>query len=601
MSTTVTTPGTAEPGSANDPILLEIVRSALKMACEEMGRSMMRTAWSPIFNEGRDLSCMIFDHRGEMLAQGDFCPSHIGATVHIVEWAIKEVGPQNLEPGDVILHNDPYRSGCHLPEFLTLKPIFVAGRIEAYAACIAHMVDVGGSVPGSFGDTKNIFEEGLRLPPVKIYRSDQEVSDLFSVILSNVRMPRYLYGDMKAMIGSLYTAERRVLELVERYGAELFRQLGERIKDVSELLAREVIRALPDGEYTFQGEIEDDGVLPDQRWRIQATVVVRGDEVIVDFTGSSPQSAGPANQTWAVTASGTYAALFHLYPNDLPRNAGAYRPITVIAPPGTFVNVDYPGSCVGGNTDSMPTTIDVVLGALSEIAGQGTASDGDTFAIITLGGTDPRTGEGFTLCYYDGSGGGGRWFADGNIGQGCKNGNGRRMPIEVVETRYPVELLSYGLNRAPSGRPGAGRFRGGLGTRRWFRVRAPEVYVSAHTNRNIVRPWGMAGGSDGGNCEVLFRTAASDRWQTAVELFGVASPGKFSNVVLHDGDEILVGAPGGGGYGPPDERDPELVAADVADGLYTPAEAADIYGVVLGSDGAVDATATAERRTHTRG
>jgi N-methylhydantoinase B/oxoprolinase/acetone carboxylase alpha subunit len=581
---------------ASDPIVLEIVRSALKTACEEMGRSMMRTAWSPIFNEGLDLSCMVFDGRGEMLAQGDFCPSHIGATVHIVEWAIKEVGAENMEPGDVILHNDPYRGGCHLPEFLTLKPIFVDGRIEAYAACIAHMVDVGGSVPGSFGDTRNIFEEGLRLPPVKIYRNDREVSDMFSVILANVRIPHYLYGDMKAMIGSLYTAERRVLELIERYGAPSFREIGEQIKDVSEVLAREVISALPDGEYTFEGEIEDDGVLPDQRWRIRATVVVRGDEVIVDYTGSSPQSAGPANQTWAVTASGTYAALFHLYPNELPRNAGAYRPITVIAPPGTFVNVDYPASCVGGNTDSMPTTIDVVLGALSEVAGQGTASDGDTYAIITLGGVDPRSGETFTLCYYDDSGGGARWIADGNDGEGCKNGNGRRMPVEVLESAYPIELLGYTLNRDPAGRPGAGRYRGGFGTRRWFRICAPEVFVSAHTNRNIVRPWGMAGGSEAGNCEVRFRRAGTEHWSTAVELFGTASPGKFSNVVLNEGDEILVGAPGGGGYGPPTERDPVAVADDVADGVYSIQEAREIFGVVLGDDGTVEAAKTSAAR-----
>ncbi len=410
--------------------------------------------------------------------------------------------------------------------------------------------------------------------------------------MSNVRIPHYLYGDMKAMIGSLYTAEGRVLELIDHYGATAFRELGERIKDVSELLAREVIRALPDGEYSFVGEIEDDGVSADQRWRIQAAVVIRGDEVIVDYTGSSPQSAGPANQTWAVTASGTYAALFHLYPNDLPRNAGAYRPITVIAPPGSFVNVNHPGSCVGGNTDSMPTTIDVVLGALSEVAGRGTASDGDTYAIITLGGVDPRTGETFTLCYYDSSGGGGRWFADGNSGQGCKNGNGRRMPIEMLETRYPLQLISYGLNRDPVGRPGAGRFRGGFGTRRHLRICAPEVYVSAHTNRNIVRPWGMAGGAEGGNCQVLFRPAGASEWRTAVELFGVASPGKFSNVVLHDGDEILVGAPGGGGYGPPLQRDPDAVAADVADGLCSTAEAAEIYGVALAPRGEVDAAAT---------
>jgi 5-oxoprolinase (ATP-hydrolysing)/N-methylhydantoinase B len=579
-----------------DPILLEIVRSALKTACEEMGLAMMRTAWSPIFNESKDFSCMIFDGKGEMLAQGDFCPAHIGATVHVVEWAIKEVGPENMEPGDVLLHNDPYRGGCHLPEFLVLKPIFVDGAIEGYAACIAHMVDVGGSVPGAFGDTKNIFEEGLRLPPVKIMRRDEEVRDLFAVILSNVRTPQSAYGDLKAMIGSLYTAEKRVLELIGRYGLETYRRCGEDIKDVSEALARNVIRNLPDGEYEFEGEIEDDGVAPDERWKIKATVVVRGDEVIVDFTGSSPQSQGPANQTWAVTASGTYAALFHLYPNDIPLNQGAYRPISIIAPPGTFVNVDYPGSCVGGNTDSMPTTIDVVLGAISELAGKGTAGDGDTYGILTFDGVDPRTREAFTLCFYDAAGWGGQESHDGNDFQGCKNGNGPELPVEVIEARYPIEVLHYGYNTTPAGLPGAGRSRGGFGAVRHFRMAAPEVWVSAHTNRNIVRPWGKAGGGEGGNCRLLFRRAGTTRWQTAVELFGTASPGKFSNVLLRDGDEVMVALPGGGGYGDAHERDAALVGADVRDGLFTPDQARELFAVAVDGQGVVDAAATAQLR-----
>lgn len=597
MPTTVkATTAAAKAGIITDPVQLAIVRSALKTACEEMGRAMMRTAWSPIFNEGRDFSCMVFDRDGEMLAQGDFCPAHIGATVHIVEWAIREVGAETLEPGDVLLHNDPYRGGCHLPEFLVLKPVFLDGSIEAYVACIAHMNDVGGSVPGAFGDTRNIFEEGLRLPPVRICRQDREVEDLFRVILANVRGEHYAYGDLKAMIGSLYTAEKRILELVERHGVDFFHRCGDDIKDVSEALARELIASLPDGEYPFVGEIEDDGVSPGESWKISANVVIRGDEMIVDFTGSSPQSGGSANQSWAVTASGTYAAVFHLYPNEIPLNQGAYRPISVIAPPGTFVNVDYPGSCVGGNTDSMPTTIDTVLAAISGLAGKGTASDGDTYGIFTLGGVDPRNGESFAFCYYDGSGGGGRAIADGGHLQGCKNGNGQDMPVEVIETRYPVECVMRSVNRRDAGHPGAGLHRGGFGALRVFRILADEVYISAHTNRNMVRPWGAAGGEDAGNCQLLFRRAGTADWRTAVELFGTASPGKFSNVVLGENDEIMVGLPGGGGYGPPLERRPELVADDVRERLYTTEQAREIYAVAVDAAGSIDAAETGRLR-----
>ncbi|MBS1888654.1 MAG: hydantoinase B/oxoprolinase family protein [Actinobacteria bacterium] len=595
MTVEARTEAAAPAPLATDPVTLEVIRSHLITTCREMGIAMMRTSYSPIFNEGLDFSCVIFDGSGEMIAQADFCPAMIGAIVHVVEWAIKEVGPENMEPGDVILHNDPYRNGCHLPEFMVLKPCFVDGEIVAYTANIAHMVDIGGMVPAAFGDTRNIFQEGLRLPPVKIYRRDEEVEDLFKVLISNVRTPTYAYGDLKAMIGSLYLAERRIREVVERYGAAAFRQCGEDIKTVSERLARAAIAALPDGEYTFEGAIEDDGVDPDEEWKIKVAMVVRGDEVIADYTGSSPQSGGPANQTWGVTASATYAAMFNIF-GTIPFNHGCYRPISVIAPPGTFVNVEYPGSCVGGNSDSSPTSVDVVLGALSEVAGKGTASDGDTHGILSLGGVDPRSGQAFAHLYFDGFGWGGRYSHDGNDAQVGKTSNCANTPVEVLETRYPLECVEYSLNTDPAGRPGAGRHRGGFGTRRVLRVTAPEMIVSAHTNRNRLRPWGADGGADGGNCRVRFRRAGEDGWGTAVELFGRTSPGKFSNLDLAAGDEIEVSLPGGGGYGDPLTRDPELVAADVRHGYYTVAEADSLYGVVLAADGSVDAAATARRR-----
>lgn len=578
MATTTQTATGAE--IATDPILLEVIRSYLITTCREMGIAMMRTSYSPIFNEGLDFSCVVFDGAGEMVAQADFCPAQIGAIVHVVEWCIKEVGPENMEPGDVILHNDPYRGGCHLPEFMVLKPCFVDGKIVAYTANIAHMVDVGGMVPAAFGDTRNIFQEGLRFPPVKIYRNDEEVQDIFRILISNVRTPRYAYGDLKAMIGSLYLAERRIRELVDKHGVETFEQCCTDIKNVSETMARKAIAALPDGEWSFEGEIEDDGVTPDKRWKIKATVVVRGDEVVVDFTGSDPQSEGPANQTWGVTASATYAAMFNIY-GVMPFNHGCYRPISIIAPPGTFVNVEYPGSCVGGNSDSSPTTVDVILGAISEIAGKGTASDGDTHGILSLGGVDPGTGEPFAHLYFDGFGWGGRYDHDGNDAQVGKTSNCANTPVEVLETRYPLECVEYSLHTEAKGRPGPGRFRGGFGTKRIMRVTAPELIVSAHTNRNTVRPWGTAGGEEGGNCRVLFRRRGETEWKTAVELFGTTSPGKFSNVVLKEGDEVMVGLPGGGGYGPTRERDVELVQDDVRNHYYTVEEARDIFGVAL--------------------
>ena len=586
----------ADARIATDPIALEVMRSHLITSCREMGIAMMRTSYSPIFNEGLDFSCVIFDGSGEMIAQADFCPAQIGAIVHVVEWCIKEVGPENMHPGDVILHNDPYRGGCHLPEFMVLKPCFLDGQIVAYTANIAHMVDIGGLVPAAFGDTRNIFQEGIRFPPVKIYREDREVEDLFRVLISNIRAPRFGYGDVKAMIGSLYVAERRILELVDRHGRDAFAQCAEDIKTVSEILARRAISELPDGEWSFEGVIEDDGVDPDSQWTIHATVVIRGDEVIVDFTGSSPQSAGPPNQTWGVTASATYAAMFNIY-GVIPFNHGCYRPISIIAPPGSFVNVEYPGSCVGGNSDSSPTTVDVILGALSEVAGKGTACDGDTCGILSLGGTDPRSGEAFAHLHFDGGGWGARHDHDGNSAQVPKTSNCANTPIEVLETRYPLQCIEYSLNTGPAGRPGAGRFRGGFGTKRIVRVTAPSMTLSAHTNRNRVRPWGRDGGSDGGNCTVRLRRRGEEAWSTAPELFGTVSAGKFSNVELYEGDEVALGMPGGAGYGDPRTRDPALVEEDVRNGLYTLDEAREIYGVVLDpASGAVAVEKTQELR-----
>ena len=580
-----------------DPVLLEVVRNYLISTCEEMGVAMLRTSYSTMFNEARDFSCVVFDARGEMIGQGDFCPAHIGAIVHTVEWAIKEVGPANMDPGDVILHNDPYRGGCHLPEFMTLKPCFRDGQIMAYAANIAHMTDVGGMVPAAFGDTRNIFQEGLRLPPVKIRRQDREVEDIFAIITSNVRTPEVSRGDLRAMVGSTYLAERRILELIDKHGIERFNQLAEQIKHVSEVLMHRAIRRIPNGEYSAEGFLEDDGVIPGRPWKIKATLVVRDDEIIVDYTGSDEQAAGAINQSFGTTASATYAAIFHMVDEDIPWNHGAYRPISIVAPPGTVVNVDYPGSCVGGNSDTYPTTVDILLKAFAQASDRSSAADGGTCGLLGFYGTSTDSGQPFVILHHEGMGWGGRADADGNDAQIVKNGNCFNAPCEVWETRYPVRIEEY---RIADGSPGPGMHRGGAGVQRIWRCLAP-ITVSAHLNHTTAPGWGLRGGKPGSKTALLFKRAGATQWSTATELFGTISDGKFSNVLLQPGDQILLRMPGGGGYGAPLDRDPELVRADVADQLVSAEEAGREYGVVITSDDlAVDTAATARLRQRRR-
>jgi len=562
-----------------NPILLEVIRNYLITTCREMGIAMMRTSYSPMFNEALDFTCVIFDGKGEMIGQAEFVPAQIGAIVHTVEWAIKEVGPENMEAGDVILHNDPYRGGCHLPEFMVLKPFFYEGKIVAYTANIAHMTDVGGMVPACFGDTRNIFQEGLRLPPVKIYKKDQENEDIFRIIISNVRTPRNSYGDLKAMIGSCYLGERRLKELVEKYGLAEFQQCAEDIKNVSEVLMRKAILALPDGETTFEGYIEDDGVIPDRPWKIKGTLVVREDEIIVDFTGSDPQAAGAINQSFGVTASASYNAIFHMLEEDIPFNHGCYRPISIVTEPGTITNVNYPGSCVGGNSDTYPTTVDILLAGFSQISDRSSAADGGTCGLVGLGGVSPDSGEAFAHLHLDGVGWGARNDHDGNDNIFVKNGNCANTPVEVYETRYPVLIKEYSL-AVKQGAPGAGRHRGGYGTRRIWQFLAPTT-VSAHTNRLTLRPWGLFGGHDAGNQELKFRVGSSEEWKNAKEQFNTISLGKFSNVTMETGDEMLLVTAGGGGYGDPLERDPQLILEDYVEELLTADEARDLYAVII--------------------
>ena len=327
---------------------------------------MMKTSYSTIFNEGLDFSCVIFNRNGDMIAQAEFCPAQLGAILYTIKWAIEEYGLENFEPGDVVIHNDPYRGGCHMPEHAVIKAVYHEGEIFGFVANIGHVAEIGGMAPGSFAATATeVYQEGLRLPLVKIMRRGEYAKDVWKVILTNHRTPSHTWGDFHAMIGSLHVAEERLKDLLDRYGVDFVNQANEELMDHAERWMREEIRRIPNGDYYFEDCVEDDGVTNDPTW-IRLNLVVRGDELIADYSASDAQAQGIINCTYGVTASATYNGIFHATDKEIPHNSGAYRPIKIIAPPGSVVNVQHPGPSVGGNTETHPRIVDIVLGALSQ-------------------------------------------------------------------------------------------------------------------------------------------------------------------------------------------------------------------------------------------
>lgn len=570
----------ARATDALDNVSLVIIHNNLVNFTREMGTAMMRTAYSPIFSESRDFSCALFDRNGEMIAQGEYCPAQLGAIPLTVKWTIGELGQDNFKPGDVVIHNDPYRGGCHMPEHMMLKPIFYDGKLVAFAAVIGHVAEIGGMAVGSFAsNATEVFQEGLRLPPIKLMSEGEYVQPVWKIILANHRTPRNTWGDFHAMLGSLNVAERRVMSLMDKYGADYILRASEELLDYSERLMREEIRTIPQGEYSFEEYMEDDGIT-EKRYRIKVTVVVRDGEVLVDYTGSDPQAQGPINATYGVTASATYNAMLQITGAHIPRNAGCYRPIKIIAPPGTLVNVKYPGPSVGGNTETQPRIVGAILGALSQVLPEKVmAAEGATSCNFLFGGVSPKTGRFYTHYHFEASGWGGRYRTDGNSAQNHIHGNCRNTPIEIFESVFPFLVESYGL-RQDSG--GAGRQRGGLGIRRVLKVIAPQITVSLMMDHVKQGAWGAFGGMSGGLAGMWIKKKGSDSFKTFSEVYGTISPSKFANLVVEAGDEIMLDSAGGGGYGDPRERDPELVRQDMRDGFVSAAAAEKLYHLKVG-------------------
>ena len=557
-----------------DMINMNIVESAMIAIAREMGINVQKTAYSTIFSEGEDFTCALANRDGELIAVADFCPSQIGGVPLLVRSMIKEIPLSEMSEGDVVIHNDPYRGGLHTPEHTVFKPIFVEDKIIAFSVCVGHFVEVGGMVPGGFpGEATEIFHEGLRVPPIKIIKEGKDVPEVWKMMLANVRTPRGNYGDMRALISAVDLGEKRLKSLIEKYGAQTFESTVQDLMDYSEKRMRAELEIFKDGKYTFIDKVEDDGI-EDKEYEIHIAVYVQGGEVVVDYTGSSKQAKGPINATLGVAWSAAFNAILHMTDETIPLNSGCFRPIRVIAPAGTVMNVDYPGSEVGGNTETHPLIVSAIFGAMVDcVPDRVMASEGTTHGCFVFGGHDELNDEpygGFDFSYV---GYGGRSFADGNDATDSINGNCANTPMEVFETRFPWIVEEYAL-RPNSG--GAGQFRGGLSNVKQMMCTG-EMLVSQMTNKHKICAWGLKNGGGGALGATLYKKAGGNKWETTVEAYGKVSPSKYSNIPMNPGDRVRVLAPGGGGFGAPADRSQEAVTEDVREGYISEDQARKIY------------------------
>jgi N-methylhydantoinase B len=577
-----------------DRVSLTLLHRQLVNICDEMAISMMRTAYSPIFSEGLDFSTLILDANGDLVATAGLNPAMLGASLYAATWIIQEVGAENFDEGDVWIHNDPYRGGSHMPEHMLITPVFLDGAIVAYVGNIAHLAEIGGMAPGSFAATAtDVYQEGLRLPPVRLFRRGEPVQDIWRIMLSNHRTPANTWGDLHAMLGSLRVGERRLRHLfVERGVAALASSLRQ-IQDLAEASLRRAIRSLPNGVYHAEDHFDDDGITDDECW-VRLDVIVEDEEIVFDYSASDPQTLGPINATYVVTLSASLNGLLYMVGGDTPVNAGIARVVRVVAPAGTICCVRLPGACVGGQTEFQPRVMEMVMGlALGPLLpGRTAGASGNTSLNFLFGGVDPRNGEYFAHYHFEANGWGGRETTDGNSAQIVPHANCRNTPVEIFETRWPWIHHRYALN---AGTAGAGKHRGGLGIERILEVAADAVTISVLADRAKTPPWGVFGGHDGSTTRVELQRAGDTSFASFQERFGLVSPTKFSNIRLHRGDRVRLVSPSGGGYGDPLERDVEAVAADVRSGAVTEEEAERLYGVVLDGQ-AVDIARTDEIR-----
>lgn len=560
-----------------DPVELEIFNNLYHSIAEEMGAALRRTAFSPNIKERRDYSCAVFDGAGEVIAMGDHMPVHLGSMPMSVRAAIDAVA---MKQGDMVMLNDPFRGGTHLPDITLVAPVFVGKREvgkrevgkrgrgrptppDFYVASRAHHADVGGAYPGSMGLCREIYQEGVRIPPVKLMRAGAMDADVLAMLLNNVRTPEEREGDLGAQIAACHTGAERLKEVCSRYGVERARRAAGDLLNYSEELMRAFLQRVHAGEFRAEDFLDGDGISdrpvkiavkvtvhqPEAKRRQDAVATAGGDPsatrgrgrprhmVTVDFTGSDPQVEGSVNAVAAITYSACFYVFRCLLAEDVPAAAGLMRPIRVIAPEGTIVNARPPAAVAGGNVETSQRIVDVVMRALARaIPDRIPAAASGTMNNLTIGGTDPSTGEPFAYYETVAGGMGARPGKRGVSGVHTHMTNSLNTPAEALEYAYPLRVRRYSL-RPESG--GEGQFRGGDGIVREIEV-LTDCEVTLLSDRRARGPWGLSGGEVGapGKTSITRRDGSVERM-----------PAKFSTR-LRAGERITIETPGGGGWGP---------------------------------------------------
>jgi N-methylhydantoinase B/oxoprolinase/acetone carboxylase alpha subunit len=547
------------------PIELEIIHNALTAAAAEMDVTVWRTSRSTIVRELLDYSTAIFDRDGWNVAQAARIPSHLNSmSTFLTEILASHIPPEAWHPGDVVISNDPYCGGQHLPDICAFKAVFHEGRRVGFVGTLCHHLDVGGSSPGSYGSSATeIFQEGLRIPPLKLVEAGRLVEPIRAIILQNVRQPELLWGDLQSQIASLDIGEASIARLVARLGEARFERALAQLLDASEAGMRAVIARIPDGTYSFEDRIDDDGITSEPIL-IRAAVTVAGDAMTVDLTGSSPQSLGPSNATLASTCSAVFYALMATADVPVASNAGCYRPVTVIAPAGTCVNAASPAPVVHRIAIGHRLAT-VLFGALHQaIPERMPAAYYAVSYVVTFQTIDPELGR-KVLVEIEIGGCGGLPYADGASAHSFGMHNNSNIPLEMIESDMPLTFLGYGLLTDSAG---AGRHRGGLGLWRAWRVDCAAAQLSTNLDRFRFPPFGLAGGLPAAPSTL---TLIRDGERQAL-------PSKVTNLMLRRGDIVRLETSGGGGFGAPEARARALIERDLAQGYVSAAAAAAVYG-----------------------
>jgi len=553
--------------SSVDPLTFGVVWSGLIAAAEEMGTILRRSAYSLGVREGRDFSAALFDRRGRLVAQGNFSPGHLGAMPYVVRHVLEVYPPSALMPGDAILLNDPHLGSGHKPDFFLVSPVFWRQELVAFAVTCGHMVDVGGTGPGSQAvQVSDSYQEGICLPPTRMYRQGEPDPELFRILEANVRLPDRVVGDVRAQRNANHFAELRFLELVETHGLDTMEACIEQLLERSEARVRQAIREIPDGDYTAEDFFDDYGE-GTQPLTIRVTVRVRGDHITFDFTGSSPQSPSGINSLLNYTRAYCIYSLKCITVQDtVPQNEGCLRPMTVVAPEGSLFN-PRPPAASGPRAIMQQRMVDTILLAMAPALPHRVIANSSHWANPNYGGIDPHTGKPFIFYEIIVGGFGARPTKDGAEGL-CSAFNLENIPVEVNESQFPIRVERVEFVQ-DSGGPGT--YRGGTALRKDIRLLAADVVLSNLTDRHRFPPRGLFGGQGGPKgCTVLNSGTTGERLLHAKGIYRLSAGDVVSSVLS-----------GTGGYGDPLKRDPNAVLQDVRNGFVSVEAARKDYGVAI--------------------